>query len=71
MTNRRREKLNIVPPPAGGPVLTAPPVLNASSHTTDYVCGNCGEILLHADEGQVHNLVILCASCGSFNSTDP
>jgi hypothetical protein len=26
--------------------------------------------LLHAEDGQVHNLVIQCAGCGSYNTTD-
>jgi hypothetical protein len=26
--------------------------------------------LMHAAEGQVHNLAILCTGCGSYNSTD-
>lgn len=56
--------------PGGDCLVSAPPVLNASDHTIDYVCGACGTVLMHADEGQVHNLAILCASCGAYNSTD-
>jgi hypothetical protein len=26
--------------------------------------------LMHAEDGQVHNLAILCTECGSYNSTD-
>ena len=26
-------------------------------------------ILLHADEGQVHGVLIRCTNCGSYNST--
>ena len=49
---------------------TAPPVLKASDHSVDYTCGRCGTILLHAEENQVHGLLIRCTSCGSYNSTD-
>jgi hypothetical protein len=26
--------------------------------------------LMHAEDGQVHNLAILCTECGSYSSTD-
>ena len=28
----------------------APPILVASSHTIDFLCGNCGTILMHAED---------------------
>ena len=56
-----------VPP---GKFVSAPPILNASDHTTDYVCGKCSTVLMHAEQNQVHNLTIRCTECGSFNSTD-
>ena len=52
------------------PTVSAPPFLDASSHTTDYVCGHCGTILMHAEEGQIHKLLIHCLACGSYNSTE-
>jgi predicted RNA-binding Zn-ribbon protein involved in translation (DUF1610 family) len=62
--------LKVVTAPAVGVVLKAPPVLMASEHSVDYTCGRCGTILLHADEGQVHGILIHCANCGSYNSMD-
>jgi DNA-directed RNA polymerase subunit RPC12/RpoP len=62
--------LKVVHAPAVGVVLDAPPVLRASDHSVDYTCGRCGTILLHADHGQVHGILIRCANCGSYNSTD-
>ena len=53
-----------------GSFVSAPPVLNASDHTTDYCCANCDTVLMHAEVGQVHGLTIRCENCGSFNSTD-
>ena len=49
--------------------VTAPPILYASSHTIDFVCGNCGAVLLHAEDDQVHGLFIRCAKCESLNTT--
>jgi hypothetical protein len=66
----RKISLKTIPAPAIGAVVSAPPVLDASDHTIDYACGSCGTILLHAEDGQVHNLTIRCTVCGSYNSTD-
>ena len=62
--------LKVVTAPATGLVLHAPPVLVASDHSVDYTCGRCGTILLHAEEYQVHGVLINCANCGSYNSTE-
>jgi predicted RNA-binding Zn-ribbon protein involved in translation (DUF1610 family) len=61
--------LKLVPAADYGHSASAPPVLMASTHTIDYVCGNCGAVLMHAEDGQVHSLVIHCTECGAFNST--
>ena len=66
----RQKKLKLVAHPAIGHVLEAPPPLTASHHTVDYTCAGCGEVLLHAEEDQVHNLLIRCTKCGCYNSTD-
>jgi DNA-directed RNA polymerase subunit RPC12/RpoP len=66
----RKISLKVITAPATGLVLDAPPVLRASDHSVDYTCGRCGTSLLHADEGQVHGVLIRCANCGSYNSTD-
>jgi DNA-directed RNA polymerase subunit RPC12/RpoP len=62
--------LKVVPAPAVGAVLEAPPVLKASEQSVDYTCGRCGTVLLHADEGQVRGVMIRCTNCGSYNSTE-
>ena len=66
----RKIPLKVVTAPAIGVVLEAPPVLKASEHSMDYTCGHCGAVLLHADEGQVHGILIHCVACGSYNSTE-
>jgi DNA-directed RNA polymerase subunit RPC12/RpoP len=70
MTERRKISLTVLAAPGTAAVLTAPPVLEASDHTIDYACGNCGTILMHAELDQVHNLIIQCTACDSYNSTD-
>jgi hypothetical protein len=62
--------LKLVHEPGVGHVLHAPPVLIPISNTTDYTCGECGIVLLRAEQGQVHNLLIHCTGCGSYNSTN-
>jgi predicted RNA-binding Zn-ribbon protein involved in translation (DUF1610 family) len=68
--NQRVQLSLMEAPKMGHHVVSAPPVLSASSHTIDYVCGKCGVVLLHAERGQVHNVTIKCIECGSYNSTD-
>ena len=62
--------LKVVSAPATGLVLHAPPVLVASDHSVDYTCGRCSTVLLHAEENQVHGILIHCTNCGSYNSTE-
>jgi predicted RNA-binding Zn-ribbon protein involved in translation (DUF1610 family) len=66
----RKISLKVVIAPATGVLLEAPPVLRASDHSVDFTCGRCGTTLLHAEENQVHGVLIRCANCGSYNSTD-
>ena len=66
----RKIPLKVVAAPAIGVVLEAPPLLVASEHSVDYTCGRCAAVLLHADEGQVHGVLIHCAKCGSYNLTE-
>jgi DNA-directed RNA polymerase subunit RPC12/RpoP len=65
----RKIPLTLVIAPALGVVLEAPPVLIASERSVDYTCGRCATVLLHADEGQVHGVLIRCTNCGSYNAT--
>ena len=62
--------LKLVTAPAIGFVLRAPPVLVASDHSVDSTCGRCSTVLLHAEENQVHGILIHCTNCGSYNSTE-
>jgi DNA-directed RNA polymerase subunit RPC12/RpoP len=62
--------LTVIGPPALGPVVSAPPVLNASDHTIEYVCGHCQAALLHAEEDEIRNLQIQCTRCGRYNRTE-
>ena len=66
----RKISLKVIVAPATGHVLHAPPVLQASDHSVDYTCGHCGATLLHADEHQVHGVMICCTKCGSYNATE-
>jgi DNA-directed RNA polymerase subunit RPC12/RpoP len=66
----RKISLKVVHAPAIGVILDAPPVLRASDHSVDYTCVRCGTVLLHAEENQVHGVLLRCANCGSYNSTD-
>jgi hypothetical protein len=71
MTEEKKPiRLRVIHPPALGPVVSAPPVLNASDHTIEYTCGHCDTALLHADLGQVHSLTIRCTNCGCYNRTE-
>jgi transcription elongation factor Elf1 len=62
--------LRFVSTPGLRHTVSAPPLLIASTHTTDYTCCACGAVLMHAEENQVHNLLIHCSVCGSYNETD-
>jgi hypothetical protein len=71
MAARKRMMLKVIGKPTDRSAIDAPPILVASDHTIDYFCGVCWAVLMHADDGQVHNLAIHCTDCGAFNSTDP
>jgi predicted RNA-binding Zn-ribbon protein involved in translation (DUF1610 family) len=62
--------LTIVPASSVEYFVDAPPIIFASDHSVDYTCGNCGTVLLHAEEGQIFGLMIHCVQCGSYNSTN-
>jgi hypothetical protein len=62
--------LKVVPAPLIEVVPKAPPVLEALNPTVELKCGNCSAVLMRVDEGKNYPLMILCTSCGSYNSTD-
>jgi hypothetical protein len=70
MTARLQIRLKPIRGPGLNGLVSAPPVLNASNDMIDFICAKCGVVLMHAEEGQVRNLAILCTGCGSYNSTD-
>ena len=42
----RKISLKIIAAPASGLVLDAPPILKEIDQSVDYICGQCGTILL-------------------------
>jgi predicted RNA-binding Zn-ribbon protein involved in translation (DUF1610 family) len=64
-----RQRLKVVEARGFENAVDAPPILYASSHTIDFVCGSCGTVLLHAEDNQVHGLFIRCKKCESLNAT--
>jgi hypothetical protein len=40
------------------------------THACGVLSGNCGTVLLHAGDDQVHGLFIRCMQCEAFNATD-
>jgi predicted RNA-binding Zn-ribbon protein involved in translation (DUF1610 family) len=65
-----QKTLKVVPAPlVTGAVPIAPPVLEALNPTVECKCGNCGAVLMRGDKSKAYPLMILCISCGSYNST--
>ena len=63
--------LKVVPAPLVIEVVPkAPPALELPNPTVEFTCGNCGAVLIRGDEEKGYPLVVLCSSCGSYNSTD-
>jgi hypothetical protein len=66
----RTFKLKIVRAPATGYAIQAPPSITVSANTNYYLCGHCGTLLVIADVGQLHGLVVQCRECGHYNAVD-
>ena len=64
-----QKTLKVVPAPLIEAVPKAPPVLEALNPTVECKCGNCGAVLMRGDKSKAYPLMILCISCGSYNST--
>jgi hypothetical protein len=47
----------------------APPIIELGTEN-DYACGSCGTVLLTANAGQVHNVLLECSRCGAVNKAD-
>jgi hypothetical protein len=56
--------LKVITAPAIGYAIQAPPPIAVSA------CGRCGTLLVIADTGQLHGLVVRCRECGSYNAVD-
>jgi hypothetical protein len=65
-----RVALILVTAPGFRPAVSAPPVLIVSTHTIDFTCGKCDTVLMHAEVDQIHNVLIRCTQCGSYNATE-
>jgi hypothetical protein len=61
---------SICVPLVGWASISAPPILDASDHTTDFCCCDRDTVLMHAEADQVFGLTIRCTICGSFNATN-
>ena len=70
MSAHARARLRVLTTPFVGHAIDAPPILNASDNTVDFVCGNCSAVLMYGEHGQVHNVTIHCLACGSYNTTN-
>ena len=72
MPTLRKKTLKVVPAPLIELVPRALPVLEMpnQSLTVEFTCGNCGAVLIRGEERKIYPLVVLCSSCGAYNSTD-
>jgi predicted RNA-binding Zn-ribbon protein involved in translation (DUF1610 family) len=62
--------LSVLPPRAADAhAVKTPPILDLGTEN-DYACGSCGTVLLRANAGQVHNVVLECSRCGALNKAD-
>lgn len=50
-------------------VVKAPPILELGTEH-DYACGSCATVLLRANAGQVHNVLLECSRCNAVNKAD-
>jgi hypothetical protein len=71
MSTLPQKTLKVVPAPLVlDAVDDAPPVLEADSPTVEYTCGNCGAVLMRANENKpIHALIVHCTLCDTYNST--
>jgi len=63
-------KLRVIPPPGVGYVVPAPPPITVAENTNHYLCGQCGTLLVIADDDQVHGLIVRCRECGRYNEVE-
>jgi hypothetical protein len=66
----RTVKLKVIPPPSTGYVVSAPPAIIVSEHSNYYTCGQCGTVLVVADDNQIHGIIVRCRECGRYNQVE-
>jgi DNA-directed RNA polymerase subunit RPC12/RpoP len=66
----RTLKLRVIPPPGIGYATSAPPPLIVTPNANRYVCGQCGTLLVVADDDEVHGLIVRCRECGRYNQVE-
>jgi hypothetical protein len=64
-----QRKLRFVKNPKFGRPRAMPPVPDTSADMIDFLCGNCGILLMRVNEGQVHGVFIHCTECGACNTS--
>ena len=66
-----QKTLKVVPAPLIEVVPRAPPALEMPNQSpmVEFKCGDCGTVLIRGGEEKIYPLVVLCSSCGSYNST--
>ena len=70
MQEWRTLKLRVIPPPGIGYVVPAQPPITVAENTNHYLCGQCGTLLVIADDDQVHGLIVRCRECGRYNEVE-
>jgi predicted RNA-binding Zn-ribbon protein involved in translation (DUF1610 family) len=70
MPTLRQKTLHVVPAPLIEVLPQASLASEMPNPTVEFTCGNCGVVLMRGEEEKVYPLVVLCNSCGSYNSTD-
>jgi predicted RNA-binding Zn-ribbon protein involved in translation (DUF1610 family) len=63
-------RLTVVTKPANVLAIQAPPPIVAAENSNNYLCGNCGTLLVMAETDQLSGLVVLCRKCGAYNAVD-
>jgi hypothetical protein len=65
-----KHTLRVVRRPVGDHEARGSHIVDDSLHRVDFVCGGCGTLLMHAEEGHVEGVLIHCTQCGACNITD-
>jgi DNA-directed RNA polymerase subunit RPC12/RpoP len=66
----RTLKLRVIPPPSIGYVTSAPPAITVTPNANQYLCGECGTLLVVAADDEVHGLIVRCRACGRYNQVE-